>query len=142
MLKSRWQLKRIISPKELKSKLQKEGGVGFITHTTDWQTLNFIFNNVRKRDAEFEEELWNHPPFIASYIYLKDQVIGANIAIPTPIELWIGSAGKIKKFREKQLFPAFKLAYEAGLKMVALGASTPYSCNYGKLPIPFKKSLI
>lgn len=139
---SNLELKRFISPEDLKSKLPKEGGVGFIFHATDWQTLNFSFNNVQEVSPEFIEKLWNTPPFIASYIYLNDQVIGANIAMPVPIELWIGSPRGVKRFRESQLFPALKLAHEANLNMVALGASTPYTCNYGKLPIPFKKNLI
>ena len=136
------QLRRYISPEDVKSRLPKQGGVGFLFHATDWKTLGFAFNNFQERSCELEEKLWNYPPFIASYIYQNEQVIGANIAIPVPIELWIRSLKGIKRFREQQFFPALKLAYKAGLNMVALGASTPYVCNYGKLPISFKKSLI
>lgn len=32
--------------------------------------------------------------------------------------------------------PALALADACGLGMVALGASTPYACNYGRLPRP------
>ena len=54
--------------------------------------------------------------------------------MPVPIDLWISSPRMIKQLRKKQLFPALRLAKQCGLDMVALGASTPYVCNYGKLP--------
>ncbi|GAB7545292.1 hypothetical protein CS8_049720 [Cupriavidus sp. 8B] len=132
-------LKHTISPEEIRDNLPRgQGGVGFLFHATDWETLSFSFHNVRQRSAEFEEALWRTPPFIASPIYSGSQLIGANIACPVPLELWLGSPSGIKRFRETQFFPALELARRAGLSMVAMGASTPYACNYGALPRPVK----
>ncbi|MFD1559686.1 hypothetical protein ACFSHT_29285 [Paraburkholderia silviterrae] len=131
------ELKRIIHPEEIRENLPAgRGGIGFLFHATDWDTLAFSFHNVKHRSASFEEELWRTRPFIASAIYQGSQVIGANIACPVPLELWLGSARGIKRFREAQFFPALELARQAGLTMVAMGASTPYACNYGALPRP------
>lgn len=128
-------LKHIIHPEEIRDNLPTgQGGVGFLFHATDWDTLSFSFHNVKPRQASFEEELWNAKPFIASPIYSGSQLIGANIACPVPLELWLGSPRGIKRFRETQFFPALELARQAGLNMVAMGASTPYACNYGALP--------
>ncbi|SHK00013.1 Predicted amino acid dehydrogenase [Paraburkholderia terricola] len=128
-------LKRVIRPEEIRENLPAgQGGVGFLFHATDWDTLSFSFHNVKHRNASFEEELWRTEPFIASPIYSASQVIGANIACPVPLELWLGSPRGIKRFRETQFFPALELAKQAGLNMVAMGASTPYACNYGALP--------
>ncbi|MGF6573001.1 putative amino acid dehydrogenase [Paraburkholderia sp. GAS333] len=132
-------LKHVIRPEEIRDNLpQGQGGIGFMFHATDWETLSFSFHNVKPRDALFEEELWNTKPFIASPIYQGTQVIGANIACPVPLEMWLGSPRGIKRFRETQFFPALELARQAGLNMVAMGASTPYACNYGALPRPVK----
>jgi predicted amino acid dehydrogenase len=132
-------LKHVIHPEEIRDNLpQGQGGIGFMFHATDWDTLSFSFHNVKQRDALFEEELWNTRPFIASPIYQGTQVIGANIACPVPLEMWLGSPRGIKRFRETQFFPALELARQAGLNMVAMGASTPYACNYGALPRPIK----
>jgi predicted amino acid dehydrogenase len=128
-------LKHVIHPEEIRDNLpQGQGGIGFMFHATDWDTLSFSFHNVKQRDALFEEELWNTKPFIASPIYQGSQIIGANIACPVPLEMWLGSPRGIKRFRETQFFPALELARRAGLNMVAMGASTPYACNYGALP--------
>lgn len=128
------ELKNIIHPEEIRSQLPPEnGGVGFLFHATDWDTLSFSFHNVKARSEEFERELWGGKPFIASPIRFNGQVIGANIACPVPLELWLGSPSGIKRFRETQFFPALELARQAGLKMVAMGASTPYACSYGTL---------
>jgi predicted amino acid dehydrogenase len=132
-------LKNVIQPEEIRDNLpQGQGGIGFMFHATDWDTLSFSFHNVKPRDTLFEEELWNTKPFIASPIYQGTQVIGANIACPVPLEMWLGSPRGIKRFRETQFFPALELARQAGLNMVAMGASTPYACNYGALPRPVK----
>jgi predicted amino acid dehydrogenase len=132
-------LKHTIHPEQIRDNLPaSHGGVGFLFHATDWDTLSFSFHNVKHRNAAFEEELWNTKPFIASPIYSGSQVIGANIACPVPLEMWLGSARGIKRFRETQFFPALELARQAGLNMVAMGASTPYACNYGALPRPTK----
>jgi predicted amino acid dehydrogenase len=132
-------LKHEIHPEHIRDNLPaRQGGVGFLFHATDWETLSFSFHNVRERSESFEEELWNTKPFIASPIYSGSQVIGANIACPVPLEMWLGSPRGIKRFREKQFFPALELARKAGLNMVAMGASTPYACNYGALPRPVK----
>jgi predicted amino acid dehydrogenase len=132
-------LKRTIHPEEIRENLPRgQGGIGFLFHATDWETLSFSFHNVKRRSASFEEELWSTKPFIASPIYAGSQVIGANIACPVPLELWLGSPRGIKRFREAQFFPALELARQAGLNMVAMGASTPYACNYGTLPRPIK----
>ena len=128
-------LKHTIHPEEIRDNLSAgQGGIGFLFHATDWDTLSFSFHNVKRRNASFEEELWKAKPFIASPIYSGSQVIGANIACPVPLELWLGSPRGIKRFRETQFFPALELARRAGLSMVAMGASTPYACNYGALP--------
>lgn len=133
--KSSLALKRIIHPEEIRDALPSgQRGIGFLFHATDWETLSFIFKQVKPRTSSFDQELWNHPPFIGSPIYLNKQVIGANIVCPVPLELWLGSPSGIRRFREKQFFPALKLAKQAGLHMVAMGASTPYACNYGMLP--------
>ncbi|WP_233855663.1 hypothetical protein [Paraburkholderia sp. HD33-4] len=132
-------LKHEIHPEQIRDCLPaRQGGVGFLFHATDWETLSFSFHNVRERSESFEEELWNTKPFIASPIYSGSQVIGANIACPVPLEMWLGSPRGIKRFRETQFFPALELARKAGLNMVAMGASTPYACNYGALPRPVK----
>jgi predicted amino acid dehydrogenase len=132
-------LKQVTHPEEIRDNLpQGQGGIGFMFHATDWDTLSFSFHNVKQRDALFEEELWNTKPFIASPIYQGSQLIGANIACPVPLEMWLGSPRGIKRFRETQFFPALELARQAGLNMVAMGASTPYACNYGALPRPIK----
>jgi predicted amino acid dehydrogenase len=89
---------------------------------------------VPPRNEIDESVLWNTPPFVGSPIYKDKQIIGANIVMPVPIDLWISRPRMIKELRKKQLFPALRLAKECGLNMVALGASTPYACNYGKLP--------
>ncbi|MET3448188.1 hypothetical protein [Ralstonia sp. 1138] len=136
-------LKHTIQPEEIRDSLPRgQGGVGFLFHATDWNTLSFSFHNVKQRTASFEEELWRTPPFIASPIYSGSQIIGANIACPVPLELWLGSPRGIKRFRETQFFPALELARQAGLNMVAMGASTPYACNYGTLARPTKPPLI
>lgn len=128
-------LKKYISPEEIRENLPKnQGGIGFLFHATDWETLSFSFKNVQKKTPEFEQKLWNTQPFIASPIYLENQIIGANIACPVPLELWLGSPTGIKQFRKTQFFPALELAKKAGLTMIAMGASTPYACNYGMLP--------
>lgn len=62
--------------------------------------------------------------------------------MPVPIELWIQRPAMIKKLRKRQLFPALQLAQQCGLDVVALGASTPYACNYGKLPRPIDTPFI
>ncbi|HYS68149.1 MAG TPA: hypothetical protein VEN30_30600, partial [Paraburkholderia sp.] len=107
-------LKHIIRPEEIRDNLPVgQGGVGFLFHATDWDTLSFSFHNVKHRNASFEEELWRTEPFIASPIYSGSQVIGANIACPVPLELWLGSPRGIKRFRERQFFPALELARRA-----------------------------
>ncbi|MEX3900794.1 hypothetical protein [Paraburkholderia sp. BR10954] len=132
-------LKHEIHPEQIRDSLPaRQGGVGFLFHATDWETLSFSFHNVRERSESFEEELWKTKPFIASPIYSGSQVIGANIACPVPLEMWLGSPRGIKRFRATQFFPALELARKAGLNMVAMGASTPYACNYGALPRPVK----
>ncbi|MFM0740919.1 hypothetical protein PQQ51_27050 [Paraburkholderia xenovorans] len=132
-------LKNTIHPEQIRDSLPAgQGGIGFLFHATDWDTLSFSFHNVKTRNTAFEEELWKTRPFIASPIYQGSQVIGANIACPVPLELWLGSPRGIKRFRETQFFPALELARQAGLNMVAMGASTPYACNYGALPRPVK----
>lgn len=129
------QLKRAIHPEEIRESLpSKKGGIGFLFHSTDWETLSLLFNNVKERSPEFEKTLWETKPFIGSPIYKGKQVIGANIVCPVPLELWLGRSNGIKQFRETQFFPALELAKKAGLTMVALGASTPYACSYGTLP--------
>lgn len=128
-------LKETIHPEYIRENIRDEqGGIGFLFHATDWDTLSFSFHNVKNRSAEFEQELWNAKPFIASAIRSNGQIIGANIACPVPLELWLGSPSGIKRFRETQFFPALELARQAGIKMVAMGASTPYACSYGMLP--------
>jgi predicted amino acid dehydrogenase len=130
-----FQFKRVISPEEIRESLpSQQGGIGFLFHLTDWDTLSFSFHNVKERSPEIEKKLWDMEPFIGSPIYKGRQVIGANIVCPVPLELWLGRSNGIKRFRETQFFPGLELARKAGLTMVALGASTPYACSYGTLP--------
>lgn len=142
MTKKKLELKNYISPEEIRDELPKEGGLGFLFHSTDWKTLSFAYNNVKKRTPEFEKELWEMPPFIASKMYCDDGLIGVNIAMPVPIDMWIGSSGGLRDFRNKQFFPALELASKCNLKMVAMGASTPYVSNYGKLPRPLANPFV
>lgn len=129
------QLKQHISAEEIRDNLGRgNGGVGFLFHATHWDTLAHSFHNIGQRTPELEEELWNYKSVIVSPIYQGNQMIGANIGSPVPLELWLGSPRGIKRFRETQFFPALELAKQAGLNMVAMGASTPYACNYGALP--------
>ncbi len=107
-----------------------------MSHAISWDNLEIIFTNPPAKDAAGKEALWNTPPFIPSPIYVGNRMIGANIGLPLPMELWIGQPSTLKAFRKRQLFPALALADACGLGMVALGASTPYACNYGRLPRP------
>lgn len=134
-------LKRNISSKSIKS-LLPEGGFGFLFHATDWQTLNFIYHNVQSKNPSFERALWEDEPFIPSLICVKDRSVGVNIVMPVPIDMWIGSSGGLREFRKRQFFPALDLANKCNLKMVALGASTPYACNYGKLVRPLANPFV
>lgn len=102
-----------------------------------------MFTNTPVKDATAKEALWNTPPFVSSPISVGNRMIGANISMPLPMELWIGQPSTLKAFRKRQLFPALELAGACGLGMVALGASTPYAlcpmpyaCHYGRLPRP------
>jgi hypothetical protein len=133
---------RDISPEQIRSSLPKEGGFGFLFHATDWKTLEFIFHNVKKQSPSFEQELWHHRPFVPSFIRVGDKPVGVNIVMPVPIDIWIGTSRGLREFREKQFFPALELANKCNLKMVAMGASTPYVCNYGKLPRPLANPFI
>lgn len=130
------------APDHVRSLLPKEGGFGFLFHATDWKTLDFIFYNSKARSPSFEKKLWECKPFIPSFILDGDRPIGVNIVMPVPIDMWIGNSKGLREFREKQFFPALELANKCNLKMVAMGASTPYVCNYGKLPRPLDKPLI
>lgn len=130
--------KNIISPEILKSQLPKQGGMGFLFHPTDWQTLSFIYENVEEKSPEFEEQLWEMPPFVASEMYYNNQVIGANIIMPIPIEMWIGSPTRLKKFRQNYFFPTLKLINDCNIKIIGMGASTPYVCNYGLIERPIE----
>jgi hypothetical protein len=142
MIESNLMLIRDISPEYVRSLLPKEGGFGFLFHATDWRTLDFIFHNVKKQSPSFEHSLWEHRPFIPSFIRVGDKPVGVNIVMPAPIDMWIGNSRGLRKFREKQFFPALKLAADCNLRMVAMGASTPYVCNYGKLPRPLANPFI
>jgi len=129
-----FKLKNVIDPEEIRAQLPGEaGGVGFLFHVTEWDDLSLLFEGGDERSVERERALWDEKPFIASPIRLNGQVIGANIVCPVPPEFWLDSPSGIKRFRETQFFPALELARLAGLKMVALGGSTPYVCSYGTL---------
>jgi len=134
--------KKIISPEYLKQVLPESGGMGFLFHPTDWQTLSFIYHNVQERSPEFEKDLWDMEPFVASEIYYNNKVIGANIIMPVPIEMWIGSSTNLKKLRQKHFFPALELIKNCNIKMIGMGASTPYICNYGMIERPSKTPYI
>jgi lauroyl/myristoyl acyltransferase len=72
-------LKKYISPEEIRENLPKnQGGIGFLFHATDWETLSFSLKNVQKKTPEFEQKLWNTQPFIASPIYLENQILPAQ----------------------------------------------------------------
>jgi len=135
-------LRRDLSPEHIKSLLPKEGGFGFLFHATDWKTLDFIFHNAKKQSPSFEQELWDHRPFIPSFIRVGDKPVGVNIVMPVPIDIWIGTSRGLREFREKQFFPSLEFAAQCNLKMIAMGASTPYVCNYGKLPRPLANPFI
>jgi len=135
-------LRRDLSPEYVRSLLPKEGGFGFLFHATDWKTLDFIFHNAKERNPSIEQKLWEHKPFIPSFIKVGDEAVGVNIVMPVPIEMWIGTSKGLRDFREKQFFPALQLAAKCNLKMVAMGASTPYVCNYGKLPRPLSTPFV
>lgn len=135
-------LKRYITARDIRNNLSNHGGFGFVFHVTSWETLHVFFNNMPERERIDENVLWNTPPFIGSAIYEKNTIVGANIVMPVPIELWINSPRMIKQLRFKQFFPALKLASQCGLTTVALGGSTPYICNYGKLGRPSVKPYI
>jgi predicted amino acid dehydrogenase len=133
------QLRNNLSSQLTNSMLPKDGGFGFLFHATDWQTLDFIFNNIEAEKSPAQNsELWNVKPFVNSFIEYNGTPIGINIVMPVPVDLWIGSPKGLRGFREKQFFPALELANDCNLKMVAMGASTPYVCNYGMLPRPLK----
>lgn len=127
---------RDISDEQVRSKLAKNVGFGFLFHATDWQTLDFIFYGTKNQIPDFKKKLWESRPFIPSYITINNEPVGVNIVMPVPIDLWIGSPRGLREFREKQFFPALELANKCNLKMVGMGASTPYACNYGKLTRP------
>jgi predicted amino acid dehydrogenase len=131
-------LRRNITVKDIRNQLSHDRGFAFIFHVTSWDTLRVFFNNMPDKDEIEARVLWNTPPFIGSAIYENNNVIGANIVMPVPIELWINSPNMIKQLRHRQFFPALQLARQCGLSIAALGGSTPYICNYGKLDRPFK----
>ncbi|NBX52726.1 MAG: hypothetical protein EBT63_03655 [Proteobacteria bacterium] len=142
IVKSNLTLIRNLEPDHVRSLLPKEGGFGFLFHATDWKTLDFIFHNAKERSPSFEKELWDCKPFVPSFISDGNSLVGVNIVMPIPIDIWIGNSKGLREFREKQFFPALELANKCNLKMVAMGASTPYVCNYGKLPRPLANPLI
>lgn len=119
-------------PEEIAAELDGQGGIGFLFHATDWDTLEFAFEQVGPRTPELEEDLWRFGPFIGSPIFFGNKVVGANIISPVAAELWMGRPSTTRRFRETQYLPSVKLARRCGLKMLALGALTPYACNYGR----------
>ena len=52
-------LKNTFTSQEIKNKLPESGGLGFLFHITDWQTLNYVLEKPIKRDRPSEEFLWN-----------------------------------------------------------------------------------
>ena len=129
------ELKHDIKPEDIRDALPSgKGGVGFLYHATDWDTLSFSICDLQPRTPEYEEALWNMKPRICAPIYEGNQLIGAHIVMPVAADMWLGKPSALKRFRETQFLPALELAKQAGLSMVAMGASTPYACNYGTMP--------
>ena len=135
-------LRRIITADDIRSQLSKHQGFGFIFHVTVWDTLHVFFNDMPGRDEIEASAIWNIPPFISSAIYENHNVIGANIVMPIPIELWINSPKMIRQMRYQQFFPALQLAEQCGISIAALGGSTPYICHYGKMRRPYSRPYI
>ena len=120
-LKSKW------TAEEIKHRLPANGGLGFLFHATDKETVSFAFEGADWTD----DELWEEQPFIGSPIFFKNQVIGAHIIIPTPAELWATGHSGIRNFRRKQFLPALKLAEECGLNWLGLAALVPFATEFG-----------
>ena len=135
-------LKRKITADAIRSQLSNYQGFGFIFHVPTWDSLQVFFNDIPDRDTIETSVLWNIPPFICSAIYENNNVIGANIVMPVPIDLWINSPKKIRQLRYQQFFPALQLAEQCGISIAALGGSTSYICSYGKMRRPYKKPYI
>lgn len=120
-LKSKW------TPEEIRRRLPAGGGLGFVFHATDKETISFGAEGIGWTDYE----LWEEQPFIASPIFFENRVIGAHIIIPPPAELWANSHSGIRRFREKQFTPALKLAEECGLNWLGLAALVPFATGFG-----------
>ena len=122
-------LKSIWTPHDIRTRLPKTGGLGFVFHATDWETVSFAFRG----NSVQPEQLWNHGPFIGSPIFDQNQVIGCHIISPLPADLWATSASGIRRFRKVGYHPSMKLAQEAGLTHIGLAALVPYATRFGQL---------
>lgn len=121
-LKSKW------LPEEIKRRLPPNGGLGFLFHATDRETISF---GAEGHDWS-DEMLWKEPPFIASPIFYGNQVIGANIIIPPPADLWANGHTGIRRFRQDQFLPALQLAEACGLNWLGLAALVPHATDFGQ----------
>ncbi len=121
-------LKTYWPPAEIKAKLDGRGGVGFVFHATDHDTIS-----LGTRTGEYSEDaLWTHGPVIGSPIFFGNEVVGAHIIAPPPAFLWVGSHSGIKRFRQQCYEPGLRMAEEAGLTHLGLAALVPFATNHGQ----------
>jgi predicted amino acid dehydrogenase len=113
---------------DIRSRLPIGGGLGFLFHATDPETVSFAFEGGPFSD----EELWAHGPFIGSPIFHENRVVGCHIISPVPAQLWAGGHTGIRRFRQEGYEPSLKLAKECGLTHVGLGALIPFATQFGR----------
>src|SRR2546423_43582 len=106
---------------EIKRDLPQCGGMGFLFHATDWETVGFAFES----GTYSAEELWEHGPFVASPVFFENRVIGANIVSPIPAEIWAQTHSGIRAFRLSGYQPLLQMASDCGLTHIGLGALLP-----------------
>jgi predicted amino acid dehydrogenase len=122
------QLKSLWTIDDIRQRLPANGGVGFLFHATDPETVQFAFEA-----GEFsEEDYWRQPPFIDSPIFLDNRVIGCHIVSALPAQLWAGSHSTIRRFRSVAYEPSLRMAAGCGLTHVGLGALIPFATQYGQ----------
>jgi predicted amino acid dehydrogenase len=121
-------LKSLWTPAEVKSRLDGRGGVGFVFHATDHDTIS-----LGTKAGEYSEDaLWGHGPIIGSPIFFENEVVGAHLIAPPPANLWAGSHSGIKRFRKQCYEPSLHMAEEAGLTHLGLAALVPFATNHGQ----------
>ena len=121
-------LKTPWAAEDIRSRLPRGGGLGFLFHATDPDTVSLAFDGGPFTDAE----LWAHGPFVGSPIFLENRVVGCHIISPVPAQLWAGGHAGIKRFRHEAYEPSLTLAHECGLTHVGLGALTAFATQFGR----------